>query len=129
MEELLPRQRALGVPVPCRAVAGGRRGWAAEAGSGLAHLSAARIPTHGAAESLSVVLAQKLWRERTGSCEELPLGSAGEPVAPGPLLGSFQRIANYRGKTDFGAAGRGWGGPDAICGFFIATWSSGVWLM
>lgn len=46
-----------------------------------------------------------------------------------PLLPSFQIIENYRGKTDFGVEGRWWGGNDEICAFFLATWSSGVWLM
>lgn len=57
-------------------------------GSGLSHLSAARIPTHvactAAAESVSVVLGEKLWRERKGGCRELRLGRAGELVLPTP---------------------------------------------
>lgn len=57
-------------------------------GSGLSHLSAARIPTHvartPAAESVSVVLGEKLWRERKGGCRDLPLGRPGELVLPAP---------------------------------------------
>lgn len=91
-------------------------------GLGRTHLSAARIPTHvagaTAAESLSVVLGEKLWRERKGSCRELPLGSAGGALCSQTLLWSFLSIANYWGKTDFGVEGRGWEGTDEVYGFF-----------
>lgn len=46
--------------------------------------------------------------------------------SPAPVLSEH---CEYRGKTGFGVEGLGWRETKAICGFFLGTWNSGVWLM
>lgn len=127
VEKLLPKE-SFGGP---RSLQSSRR-WLPRAGSdGVGQVS----PTFllpGSPHTLQAPLQQKafLWylekscgrrgRAAAGSSHWEALGSR----CSLPLLRSFQRIASYWGKTDFGVEGRGWRGTDEICG-----WSSGVWLM
>lgn len=82
-----------------------------------------------AAESLPVVLGEKLWRERKGGCGNShweALGTRGSL----PLLLAFLENCKFPGKETLGLrAGVGGGGTDEICGFCLGTGSSGVWLM